>query len=74
MRVTKKEHAYQLIVDGIGFCVRSRSRWRLACCDCGLVHNVALVIGRGGWIGMAMERNARATVGRRKTLTAQRKK
>ena len=35
--------------------------WRIACCDCGLVHDVALAIEKNGKIGIAIEQNKRAT-------------
>jgi len=34
---------------------------RLACCDCGLVHTIAFHVYRGGVLGIAMERDKRAT-------------
>ena len=38
------------------------TRW--ACCDCGLVHDIAFVV-EGGVIGVAVHRNNRATAQRR---------
>lgn len=58
--------AYQQVIDGIGFSLRSRQKFRLACCDCGLVHDVVIAVGKGGWFGMAMRRNKKATKSRRK--------
>lgn len=52
---------YSKIIDGVGFAMRSAQKFKLACCDCGLVHNVVIVARRGGHFGMAMERNKRAT-------------
>lgn len=42
---------------------------RLACCDCGLVHNIVLVSHDRKKIGVAMERNKRSTAQRRRWLT-----
>lgn len=40
---------------------------RFACCDCGLVHNIAFAIEENGKLGVAMSRNLKATNNRRKT-------
>ena len=34
---------------------------RIACCDCGLVHNIGIAIEDNGKIGVAFERNNRST-------------
>jgi hypothetical protein len=60
---------YIQIVDGEGFTVPKGEKWRFACCDCGLVHDVVLVPGRKE-IGMAVRRNNRATAQRRKPKPA----
>lgn len=59
---------YKQIIDGVGFALRSSEIWRLACCDCGLVHDVVLIKRRGSWVGVAMKRNKRATTHRRRWL------
>jgi hypothetical protein len=51
--------------DGEGFEVPLRRPYRLACCDCGLVHDVVWVYARGK-LAMAAKRNARATAARRR--------
>jgi hypothetical protein len=61
--------SYEQIVDGKGYSFRSRQWFRLACCDCGLVHRVAVVAGRG-WVGLAMKRDKRATAARRRSGSA----
>ena len=64
-------HKYEQLVDGEGQTVPAGETFRFACCDCGLVHDMALVPGSGkekGLIGIAVRRNARATAGRRRTL------
>lgn len=53
---------YDQIIDGIGVSVRSNRRFRLACCDCGLVHEVVIAgPNKGGWLGLAMRRSKKAT-------------
>lgn len=39
--------------------------FKLACCDCGLVHQVVIVV-EGGEVGIAAKRDARATGQRRR--------
>lgn len=51
--------------DGEGFTVPSGVIYRLACCDCGLVHDMVLVSEDGKPIGMAVRRNNRSTALRR---------
>jgi len=46
-----------------------RRKYRMRCCDCGLVHNVDFRViknGRGMFVQFRMFRNARATAGSRK--------
>lgn len=52
--------------DGVGFEVRSKEIHRMACCDCGLVHDFAFVSQDGKPIGIAAKRNMRATAARRR--------
>lgn len=54
--------------DGEGFTVEPDKITRWACCDCGLVHNIAFVI-EDGVIGVAAERNNLATAERRRART-----
>lgn len=68
-----KNKFYQ-VVDGVGFSMRSAQRFKLACCDCGLVHDIVIVGRRGGHLGIAMRRNKRATAARRKTIKSTRRK
>jgi hypothetical protein len=51
--------------DYEGWQVKSKQKFRIACCDCGLVHDVVLVSGRGV-VGIASARNNRATSARRR--------
>ncbi len=52
--------------DGEGFTVKSGHIHRIACCDCGLVHDIVLCHKNGGLIGMAAQRNTRATAQKRR--------
>lgn len=55
--------------DGEGWSVNSGQVFKLACCDCGLVHQIVLVVD-GGSIGIAAKRDNRATAQRRRKRTA----
>jgi len=60
---------YKTLRDGEGWTVFNRIAFKLACCDCGLVHDVAIVaVGKRvkKEIGIALKRNKRATAGRRR--------
>lgn len=55
--------------DGEGWTVKNGEIFKLACCDCGLIHEmVVMAIGlkKGATIGIAAKRNNRATAQRRK--------
>lgn len=54
--------------DGEGFEVPVGKLYRIACCDCGLVHDVVFAIN-GKKLGMAARRNNRATAARRRKKT-----
>lgn len=56
---------YTQRLDGEGWEVKSGEAFKLACCDCGLVHQVAIV-SEDGKIGIAAKRDNRATGQRRK--------
>jgi hypothetical protein len=55
--------------DGEGFTVPSGEIYRIACCDCGLVHDFVFVSADGQPIGVAASRNNRATAQRKRKLT-----
>lgn len=55
--------------DGEGFEVKPGEVFKLACCDCGLVHQVAIVI-EDGKVGFAAKRDNRATGQRRRNSLA----
>lgn len=55
--------------DGEGFEIPNRTQYKLACCDCGLVHRIALAapgLKKGVGIGFASIRDNRATAARRR--------
>lgn len=55
--------------DGEGFEIDPGRVTRWACCDCGLVHDLAFVI-EDGVIGVAASVNKRATAARRRKKPA----
>ena len=55
-------------IDGEGFTVIPGQVTRWACCDCGLVHDLAFVV-ENGEIGVAARRNNRATAARRRAVS-----
>jgi hypothetical protein len=57
---------YKQRKDGEGFEVPSSQIYRIACCDCGLVHDFVFVSQDGNPIGIAAKRNNRSTAQRRK--------
>ena len=60
---------YKQRKDGEGFVVPLDQIYRLACCDCGLVHDVVLSYDpQTGELGMATRRNNRATAQRRRSI------
>ncbi len=52
--------------DGEGFVIPSAEKYRLACCHCGLVHDIVIVSEDGKPVGFAAQRNNRATAARRR--------
>ena len=48
---------YKKRKDGEGFTIPSGERYRIACCDCGLVHDFVFVSEDGKDIGIAAKRN-----------------
>lgn len=60
---------YKQRKDGEGFVVPLDEVYRLACCDCGLVHDIVLSYDKEtGELGMATKRNNRATAQRRRNM------
>ena len=59
---------YRYRKDKEGFAIPSGVLYRLACCDCGLVHDIVLVSDDGNDIGFAACRNERATAARRRGI------
>lgn len=58
---------YKHRADGEGFTVPSGEVYRIACCDCGLVHDFVFVSEDGTPVGIAAKRNERATAQRRRS-------
>ena len=56
---------YKKRIDGEGFEVPLGEVYKIACCDCGLVHDVVWVY-EDGKLAMATRRNNRATGQRRR--------
>lgn len=54
--------------DGEGFTVPVGEVFRLACCDCGLVHDMVFISEDGKPIGVAARRNNISTALRRRNL------
>jgi hypothetical protein len=50
--------------DGEVFELPVGEKYRLACCDCGLIHDVVFIV-KGKRLYMAAQRNNRATANRR---------
>jgi hypothetical protein len=57
---------YKQRQDNEGFEVPSGKIYRIACCDCGLVHDFVFISEDGKNIGVAAKRNNRATAQRRR--------
>lgn len=61
--------AYTQRKDNEGFEVPNGEIYKLACCDCGLVHQIVIVapgLKKGTPLGMAAKRDNRATAARRR--------
>jgi hypothetical protein len=64
---------YDQVYDGEWWPFRegkSNRRCKIACCDCGLVHQFHIRI-RGGKVFMRVDRDPKATGGRRRALKAE---
>lgn len=60
---------YKQRTDGEGFEIPSNTLYRIACCDCGLVHDVVIVSNDRKPVGIAFRRNNRATAQKRRKRT-----
>ena len=63
---------YMQRTDNEGFEVPNGEIYKLACCDCGLVHQIVIIahgLKKGTPLGMAAKRDNRATAARRARLT-----
>ena len=70
-----KGSKYTQRTDGEGFEIPNKTVYKLACCDCGLVHQIVIAapkLKRGEPIGFAAKRDNRATaqIRRAKRTTA----
>lgn len=66
---------YKQRQDGEGFVVPQDEVFRLACCDCGLVHDIVVSYDKDtDELGMATKRNNRATAQRRRHIAPDREK
>ena len=60
---------YRTLKSVDDFTVRSHEKFRFSCCDCGLVHDMLMVASpKGRVIGVAIERNERATAAMRREM------
>lgn len=57
---------YKQRIDHEGFAVPSGEVYKIACCDCGLVHDFVFISEDGKPIGIAARRNNRATAQKRR--------
>lgn len=60
---------YQKRTDNEGFEVPNGEIYKLACCDCGLVHQIVILapgVKKGSPLGFAAKRDNRATAARRR--------
>lgn len=67
--MSKQRTKYTQRRDGEGFSIPNKQIYKIACCDCGLVHRLVLVapgLPTGEQIGIAVERDNRATAARRR--------
>jgi hypothetical protein len=65
--MTVNRYRYPVLRDGEGVTVNPGEIVKFACCDCGLVHDVAFAY-ENGEIGIALRRNVRATAQRRRQM------
>jgi len=66
---SKGEVMYTQLKDGDTFELNPKGeKIKFACCDCGLVHDIAFAVEENGNIGVALQRNIDATEKRRKEI------
>lgn len=71
MEIENKAHndVYDQLFDGEGVAMPANEMIKFACCDCGLVHQLALVPSRDRkLVGFAVQRDHAATLRRRELL------
>jgi hypothetical protein len=67
--MSRRRSIYTQRVDGEGFEVPNGIIYKLACCDCGLVHKIVILapdLPEGTMLGFAAKRDNRATAQRRR--------
>jgi hypothetical protein len=67
----KRGDKFEVLRACVGTTIPNRTKFRLACCDCGLVHWMLVYapkLRKGRTLGLAVKRNTRATKARRKFL------
>jgi hypothetical protein len=60
--------SYKQRFDGEDFYIPSGEIYRIACCDCGLIHDFIFVSEDGKPINVAARRNNRSTAQRRRNM------
>lgn len=65
LRAVAMTSKYERLADGAGVEVTHGKMFKLACCDCGLVHKV-VIVADGKKIGVALARDKRATAAMRR--------
>lgn len=61
-------HEYKTMIDGVDVELESGVRFRFACCDCGLVHDMAIVAQDNKPVSFAVRRDPAATAERRREI------
>jgi len=62
---------YKQREDYEGIEVEPGTLFRFSCCDCGLVHDMAIAVEDNGNFGLCFKRNNRATAQRRRRTQSQ---
>ena len=64
----KVKDKYEPVGEGFEIDIVGKQILQLACCDCGLVHDVGFAIEENGNLGIAIRRNEKETAKRRKRI------
>jgi hypothetical protein len=68
----RTRYTQEIEVDGWTRMIPVGPDYRIACCDCGLVHDLEFTLDQDDQIYMRARRNRRATAGRRRYLKTRR--